>query len=129
MKEPDVPELENEEEADEIEPKKKRKARSLATRKAKADANAPGVTRIPLIGLTENQLTSADKQDWLSYYKDAEQRVKEQGFPASLESELISVEIYLKNHLKANWRSKNFCRLLFYSKFFKWSSADGNHLL
>ena len=34
------------------------------------------MTRIPLIGLTENQLTSADKQDWLSYYKDAEQRVK-----------------------------------------------------
>ena len=76
LKEPDVPELENDEDQDEMEPKRKRKARAIPTRKAKADANAPQPTRIPLIGLIETQLTSADKQDWLAYYKDAESRVK-----------------------------------------------------
>ena len=45
-------------------------------RRTRAEPNAPPPGRIPLIGLVENQLTSADKADWLSYYKDQEHRVK-----------------------------------------------------
>ena len=48
----------------------------FTVRKTRPDHNAPATTRIPIIGLTENQLTSADKMDWLLYYKDIEQRIK-----------------------------------------------------
>ena len=78
FKEPEVPELENEDEQlDDLEPsKKKRKNKAITVRKTRPDHNAPATTRIPIIGLTENQLTSADKMDWLLYYKDIEQRIK-----------------------------------------------------
>lgn len=78
FKEPEVPELENEDEQlDDLEPsKKKRKNKAITVRKTRPDHNAPAPTRIPIIGLTENQLTSADKMDWLLYYKDIEQRIK-----------------------------------------------------
>jgi hypothetical protein len=75
MKEPEVPDHEGEDEIDD-EPKRKKKAKTPTFRKTRNDPNAPPATRIPLIGLVENQLTSADKADWLSYYKDQEFRIK-----------------------------------------------------
>ena len=62
---------------DDLEPsKKKRKNKAITVRKTRPDHNAPATTRIPIIGLIENLLTSADKVDWLLYYKDIEQRIK-----------------------------------------------------
>ena len=75
MKEPEVPDNEVEDEMDD-EPRRKKKAKAPTFRKTRNDPNAPAMARIPLIGLVENQLTSADKSDWLSYYKDQEYRVK-----------------------------------------------------
>ena len=75
MKEPEVPDNEVEDEMDD-EPRRKKKAKAPTYRKTRNDPNAPAMARIPLIGLVENQLTSADKSDWLSYYKDQEYRVK-----------------------------------------------------
>ena len=46
LKEPDVPELENDDDNDEMEPKRKRKTRAIPTRKAKERMNISHRTRI-----------------------------------------------------------------------------------
>jgi len=75
MREPEVPDHECESELED-EPRKKKKAKIPTYRRTRNDPNAPSATRIPLIGLVENQLTSADQSDWLAYYKDQEHRAK-----------------------------------------------------